>query len=66
MLSASELESLPRKSVKLSSGDVLVFGGPSRMIYHGVRRILPHSCKVKPWNSYGVKRGRLNLTLREY
>jgi len=65
-LGAAELDALPRKTVKLGSGDVLAFGGEARLIYHAVSKILPHSCKVRPWISFGVKRGRLNLTLREY
>ena len=63
---ASDLDKLPRRSVKLGSGDVLVFGGASRLIYHGVSKILPHSCRVRPWNTLGVKRGRLNLTFRQF
>ena len=65
-LGASELEALPRKTVKLGSGDVLVFGGESRLVYHGVSKIIPHSCQTRPWNSHGLKRGRLNVTLRQF
>ena len=64
-LGAAELEALPRRSVKLSSGDVLIFGGVSRNIYHGVSTVLPHSCSSKKWNTRGCI-GRLNVTLREY
>ena len=56
----------PRRTVRLRSGDALVFGGPARMIYHGVHHLIPDSCTTRPWNSHGVKVGRLNLTLREY
>ena len=63
---AAELERLTRRTVKLGSGDALVFGGASRLVYHGVSKIIPHSCRVRPWNSYGIKRGRLNCTLRQY
>ena len=44
----------------LRSGDVLVMGGPSRLRYHGVTRILPGTAPD------GTGPGRFNLTLREY
>ena len=44
----------------LRSGDVLVMGGPSRLRYHGVTRILPGTAPE------GTGPGRFNLTLREY
>ena len=46
------------RSVKLSSGDVLVFGGPSRLAFHGIDRIMPGTSQLMPGG------GRLNLTLR--
>jgi DNA oxidative demethylase len=45
-------------SVKLSSGDVLTFGGPARRAFHGIDRILAASCTLIPGG------GRINLTLR--
>ena len=48
----------PTKSVKLSSGDVLMFGGPARFIYHGIDRIQAGSSTLVPGG------GRINLTLR--
>lgn len=48
----------PTKSVKLESGDVLMFGGPARFIYHGVDRIQAGSSTLVPGG------GRINLTLR--
>jgi alkylated DNA repair protein (DNA oxidative demethylase) len=48
----------PTRSVKLASGDVLVFGGPARMAFHGVDRIVPGSSTLVPGG------GRINLTLR--
>ena len=44
--------------VKLNSGDVLMFGGPARLMYHGVDRILPGTSTLVPGG------GRVNLTLR--
>lgn len=50
------------RSMRLSSGDVLVLGGPSRLAYHGVDRILSGtSTLLQPWLQEG---GRINLTLR--
>lgn len=46
----------------LDSGDVLVFGGPSRLIYHGIMSIVPNTCP----DFLGFKNpGRLNITLRQ-
>ena len=48
----------PTQSFPLTSGDVLVMGGPSRLIYHGIDRVLPGSSDLLP------EGGRINLTLR--
>jgi DNA oxidative demethylase len=48
----------PTQSVKLSSGDVLSFGGPARLAYHGIDRIVSGSSTLVPGG------GRINLTLR--
>jgi alkylated DNA repair protein (DNA oxidative demethylase) len=48
----------PTKSVKLASGDVLLFGGPARMMFHGIDRIQAGSSTLVPGG------GRINLTLR--
>ncbi len=45
-------------SVPLSSGDVVMFGGPARLAYHGIDRIKPGSSSLIPGG------GRINLTLR--
>jgi alkylated DNA repair protein (DNA oxidative demethylase) len=46
------------RSVRLSSGDVLVFGGVARLAFHGIDRVIPKSSQLVPGG------GRLNLTLR--
>ena len=46
------------KSFRLSSGDVLVMGGPSRLRFHGVDRLVFGSSRLIPGG------GRINLTLR--
>jgi len=48
----------PTASVTLSSGDVVMFGGPARLAYHGIDRIRPGSSSLVPGG------GRINLTLR--
>ena len=48
----------PTKSFKLESGDVMLLGGESRMIYHGVDRIYPGTSTLLK------NEGRINLTLR--
>ena len=50
----------PTTPVTLRSGDVLVMGGPSRLRYHGVTRILPGTAPQ------GTGPGRFNLTFRQY
>jgi DNA oxidative demethylase len=46
------------RSVQLKSGDVLVMGGPARLCFHGVDRIIHDTSTLLP------KGGRINLTLR--
>lgn len=47
----------PTRSVRLGSGDAVVLGGPSRLAFHGVDRIISGT------DALGVG-GRINLTLR--
>ena len=46
------------ETVKLSSGDVVVMGGPSRLCYHGIDRVLSGTSRLLKDG------GRINLTLR--
>jgi DNA oxidative demethylase len=48
----------PTASVKLESGDLLLFGGPSRLCFHGVDRVYAGTSDLLP------RGGRINLTLR--
>lgn len=50
----------PVETIQLASGDAFVFGGPSRLRYHGVARILTGTGP-----DLGIE-GRLNLTFRQY
>jgi alkylated DNA repair protein (DNA oxidative demethylase) len=52
----------PTQSLRLSSGDVVVLGGESRLAFHGVDRVYPGtSTLLADWFPDG---GRINLTLR--
>jgi alkylated DNA repair protein (DNA oxidative demethylase) len=46
------------ETLKLASGDVVVLGGPSRLRYHGIDRIIAESSRLIDGG------GRINLTLR--
>jgi len=49
----------PWTDIELASGDLFVFGGPSRLAYHGVQRTLPDTADPS------MAPGRWNITLRE-
>jgi alkylated DNA repair protein (DNA oxidative demethylase) len=51
----------PFVDVRLRSGDLLVFGGPSRRIYHGVPKVLDGTGPA----GLGLPPGRLSITVRE-
>jgi alkylated DNA repair protein (DNA oxidative demethylase) len=51
----------PVEAMPLESGDAFVFGGPARLRYHGVSRIVPGTAPA----ALGVQ-GRFNLTFRQY
>ena len=51
----------PYRDLVLESGDVFVFGGPSRLAYHGVTAIHPGTAPA----GCGLAAGRINITLRE-
>lgn len=48
----------PTRSLRLSSGDVVLLAGAARTAFHGVDRTLPGSSSLVPGG------GRINLTLR--
>ena len=56
-----ERRTAPFTDVEQGSGDLLVFGGPNRRIYHGVPKVFdgttPHGLGLPP--------GRLSITVRE-
>ena len=51
----------PVEAILLESGDVFVFGGPARLRYHGVTRIIPGTAP----DALALD-GRFNLTFRRY
>jgi DNA oxidative demethylase len=51
----------PWRDIELESGDLFVFGGQSRLAYHGVTRTIAGTDEP----ATGLERGRLNITLRE-
>jgi DNA oxidative demethylase len=46
------------RSVRLASGDALVLSGPSRLVFHGIDRLIAGTSTLLP------EGGRINLTLR--
>jgi alkylated DNA repair protein (DNA oxidative demethylase) len=59
-LGNTETRTRPWTDLELRSGDLLVFGGPSRFAYHGVVRTLPGTADP----DLGLV-GRLNITVRQ-
>jgi DNA oxidative demethylase len=51
----------PIQTCRLESGDAFVFGGPARLRYHGVSRVVPGTAPA----ALGIE-GRYNLTFRKY
>jgi DNA oxidative demethylase len=51
----------PVEALPLESGDAFVFGGPARLRYHGISRIVPGTAPPELGMS-----GRFNLTFRQY
>jgi len=56
----TQTRSRPYTDIELTSGDMLVFGGPSRFAYHGVTKTIPGTAGP----ATGPKRGRINITMR--
>ena len=56
----TEHRTRPWTDVELGSGDLFVFGGPSRFAYHGVPRVRPGTGDP----ATGLAGGRLNITMR--
>lgn len=48
----------PTRSLRLRSGDAFVFGGPARLVFHGIDRVDAGTSDLLP------EGGRINITLR--
>ena len=51
----------PFTDIELQSGDLLVFGGPNRRVYHGVPKVYDGTGP----EDLGLPPGRLSITVRE-
>ena len=51
----------PFTDIGMGSGDLLVFGGPNRRIYHGVPKVFTGTAPP----DLGLPPGRLSITVRE-
>ena len=51
----------PFTDVEMGSGDLLVFGGLNRRIFHGVPKVAPDTAP----DDLGLPPGRLSITVRE-
>ncbi|KAF5809337.1 putative DNA oxidative demethylase [Helianthus annuus] len=54
------------KRIFLYSGDVLIFGGKSRLIYHRVKQIAQYTSPVQLVTEFGLRNDRLSLTFRQF
>ena len=56
----TETRTKPYKDVRLRSGDLFVFGGPSRFAFHGIPKVFPGTAP----KDCGLTHGRINITMR--
>ncbi|MCU1478755.1 MAG: alpha-ketoglutarate-dependent dioxygenase AlkB [Subtercola sp.] len=56
----TENRNQPYENIDLASGDLFVFGGPSRLAYHGITKVYPGTAPAES----GLDRGRINITMR--
>ncbi|MHA6765339.1 alpha-ketoglutarate-dependent dioxygenase AlkB family protein [Streptacidiphilus sp. PAMC 29251] len=56
----TEHRNRPYTDIELASGDLFVFGGPSRFAHHGVPKVSPGTADP----ACGLAGGRLNITMR--
>ena len=66
-LGNTETRTQPYEDVRLTSGDLFVFGGPLRFAFHGVPKILPGTAPLGCGLSRhdGGPGGRINITVRQ-
>lgn len=56
----TESRTKPYTDLTLASGDLFVFGGPSRLAFHGIQKIYPGTAP----EGCGLQSGRINITMR--
>ncbi|WVZ94184.1 hypothetical protein U9M48_040108 [Paspalum notatum var. saurae] len=52
--------------INLESGDVLILGGESRLLFHGVSHVKTNTAPSWLKEETGIRPGRINLTFRQY
>ncbi|WVZ92880.1 hypothetical protein U9M48_038916 [Paspalum notatum var. saurae] len=52
--------------INLESGDVLILGGESRLLFHGISHVKTNSAPSWLKEETGLRPGRINLTFRQY
>lgn len=55
----------PYTDVRLESGDLVVFGGPSRLSFHGVPKVVDGTAPDWCADVLGAAPGRVNITVRQ-
>ncbi len=60
-LAGTDRRTAPFSDLRVRSGDLVVFGGPNRRVYHGVPRIFPGTSPP----GLGLPPGRLSITIRQ-
>lgn len=55
----------PYTDVRLESGDLVVFGGPSRLAFHGVPKVFDGTAPAWCADVLGGVPGRVNITMRQ-
>ncbi|CAI0418973.1 unnamed protein product [Linum tenue] len=63
---ADQRDDKKAEKVLLESGDVLIFGGISRNIFHGVTKVQQNTAPKALLDQTNLRTGRLNLTFRQY
>lgn len=56
----TESRNRPYQDLDLASGDLFVFGGASRLAFHGVQKVYPGTAPL----GCGLEDGRINITMR--
>lgn len=57
----TETRNRPYTDLELASGDLFVFGGPSRLAFHGIQKVYPGTAP----EGCGLTSGRINITMRD-